>query len=214
MQVKKDTINHRILETARKEFLSQGYQKTTMRSIARKSRITTSNIYNYFDSKDDLFIAIVKPTLDRITGSLDEIEKVSHEQGHSLLSYPSMKRQFESVIQFINSHREDLNLILFKSYGSRIQNIKEEFINRTTEIFIRQLAFLKKTRPDLNAGISRFFVHNLCSLYANIVVEIIMHDISFDKMKDYSEEFLTFVFHGEKALIGWDDVDQISGPFF
>ena len=207
MQVKKDKIRSTILTTARREFFHRGFPETTMRSIARKSRITTSNIYNYFKSKDDLFIEIVKPTLVSITRSLDRMEAESLKGNTSLLDYSSMKRQFEAVIEFVNSNRWDLNLILFKSSGSGIHNIKEEFINRTTEIFMRQLTLLKQIKPQLKTDISRFFVHNLCSLYANIVVEIIMHDISFEKMREYSEEFLTFVFHGEKALIGWDQID-------
>jgi AcrR family transcriptional regulator len=207
VQVKKSEIQKKILKTARDEFELLGFEKSTMRSIAQKSSITTSNIYNYFKSKDTLLMEIVAPTLSRIKSALTEMENKRFDRDIDLLSHESMKSHFEIAIQFIDRHRQDLNLILFKSYGSSIQNFKEQFINRYSEIFIKQLKYLEKTGSHLNTRISRFFLHNLCSLYTNIVVEIVMHDISYSKMKEYSKEFLIFVFNGQQALIGIEDGD-------
>jgi AcrR family transcriptional regulator len=205
MQVKKSQVKSIILTTARIEFFTLGFQKTTMRSIAKKSAITTSNIYNYFKNKDDLFMKIVSPTLSRIMMALEKLEDVNVSGNINLGNYQSMKDQFIEVINFIDTHRQDLNLILFKSYGSNIQNFKENFIDRYTEIFMKQLKIIKSTRPNLNTEISRFFIHNLCSLYANIVAEVIMHNISFEKMNEYSKEFLTFFYYGTSALMRYDD---------
>ena len=207
MQVKKREIMKKILKTARIEFELLGFEKTTMRSVAKKSSITTSNIYNYFKNKDKLFVEIVKPTLSKVTLALTTMEKKKLTPDIDLLSFGSMKKQLEIAIHFIDTHRQDLNLILFKSYGSSIQNFKEEFTNRYSEIFIKQLKYLEKTGSHLNTHISRFFLHNLCSFYANIVVEIIMHDISYEKMREYSSEFMTFVFYGQRALIGLKDAE-------
>jgi AcrR family transcriptional regulator len=206
MQVKKDQIRTKILKTARFEFFSKGFHRTTMRSISRKSSITTSNIYNYFKSKEELFEEIVKPTLSQIMNTLDGLEHLDSANTSDMFDYSFLQKQFDVAIHFIDHHRNDLNLILFKSFGSGIQNLKENFINRYTEIIIKQLVYCKKHGSQSNMEISRFFVHNLCSLYMNIITEIIMHNISLEKMKDYSEEFLTFVFHGVGALIGIDHV--------
>lgn len=188
-------------------FSTQGFHLTSMRSIASKSSITTSNIYNYFNSKEELFEEIVKPTLSRIVMTLDKLESMDYSKNIDMFDYSSLKKQFDGVIYFIDGHRDDLNLILFKSFGSDIQNLKESFINRYTEIIINQLVCHTKIGSKLNTEISRFFVHNLCSLYMNIVTEIIMHNISLEKMKEYSKEFLTFVFYGVNALMGNGRVD-------
>lgn len=207
MQVKKREIRKKILHIARTEFELLGFEKSTMRSIANKSSITTSNIYNYFKSKDELFMEIVEPTLSKINVALINMEHQRSNRDIDLLSHESMKNHFEIAIQFIDRHRRDLNLILFRSYGSSIQNFKEQFINRYSEIFIKQLKFLEQAGSQLNTKISRFFLHNLCSLYTNIVVEIVMHDISYKKMREYSKEFLTFAYNGQRALIGLEDGD-------
>ena len=207
MQVKKREIRKKILHTARTEFELLGFEKSTMRSIANKSSITTSNIYNYFKSKDELFMEIVEPTMSKISLALINMENQRSDRDIDLLSHESMKNHFEIAIQFIDGHRQDLNLILFRSYGSSIQNFKEQFINRYSEIYIKQLKFLEQAGSQLNTQISRFFLHNLCSLYTNIVVEIVMHDISLKKMREYSKEFLTFAYNGQRALIGLKDGD-------
>jgi AcrR family transcriptional regulator len=203
MQVKKSEIRKEILNTARKEFLKHGFQGTTMRVIARKSGITTSNIYNYFKNKDHLFIELVKPTTKKIISALDRMDQFKTEGDSVIWDYQNKKLQFEEIIAFIDSHRQDLNLILFKSFGSSIQDFKEEFIERYTDIYLKHLKELHDIHPGSRTVPSYFFIHNLCSMYANVIGECIMHNISYKKMKEYSEEFLIFLFFGEKALGGW-----------
>ena len=55
MQKKKDYTHEQIVEIAKREFLKNGYAKTSMRDIAKGAGIGVSNIYNYFKSKDELF---------------------------------------------------------------------------------------------------------------------------------------------------------------
>lgn len=41
---------------ARNEFIKNGFKKTSMRTISAKSGIVLGNIYNYFKTKDDIFM--------------------------------------------------------------------------------------------------------------------------------------------------------------
>ena len=47
-----------ILEAAEKLFLSKGYDNTSMDEIATASEFSKGTLYNYFNSKDDLYLAI------------------------------------------------------------------------------------------------------------------------------------------------------------
>ena len=58
MQVKKQYIKDAILNYAESEFYKLGYQKTSMRKIARENKISIGNLYNYFISKEDLYLAV------------------------------------------------------------------------------------------------------------------------------------------------------------
>ena len=127
MQVKKSEIKEKMITTARKEFLDRGFQQTNMREIANKSSIAVSNIYNYFRNKDELFVEILKPTLDMINRALKEVKNLLIYKDPAVWSYASLQEQFDIAIQFIDRHRDELNLILFKSHGSDIENFKESF---------------------------------------------------------------------------------------
>jgi len=62
-QKKKASVRDCILESARRELAQHGFAATTMRAIARRADVSTSNLYVYFPSKLDLLFAIYDPWL-------------------------------------------------------------------------------------------------------------------------------------------------------
>lgn len=69
------TKNH-ILETATDMILNQGYDNFSMRKLANKVGMTAANIYNYFQNKDEIHLAIQKKGFDLI---YQEFERVYHK---------------------------------------------------------------------------------------------------------------------------------------
>jgi len=65
MQVQKDHIRNNILESALEEFSSKGFRNATMSSIANCCKISKSNLYRYFTSKEDICHELLKlPSLE------------------------------------------------------------------------------------------------------------------------------------------------------
>ncbi|MCY4190203.1 MAG: TetR/AcrR family transcriptional regulator [Rhodospirillaceae bacterium] len=62
-QTKKDDVRTKIVESARNEFQDHGYAASTIRGIAKRAGISTSNVYVYFESKLELLFAIYDPWL-------------------------------------------------------------------------------------------------------------------------------------------------------
>lgn len=54
MQKKSEATRKQLVTTALRLFREQGYDKTTMRAIAKEAGVSTGNAYYYFASKDDL----------------------------------------------------------------------------------------------------------------------------------------------------------------
>ena len=50
----------RMLKSAEKLFLHQGYSGTSMRDIARGAKVALGNLYNHFSSKEDIFDALIE----------------------------------------------------------------------------------------------------------------------------------------------------------
>lgn len=85
--VARDTYDERqthILEAATVVMARDGYQKATMRSVAREADVSLAGIYHYFDSKEKLlfviqfraFTSLLANLRERIHGVTDPVEQL------------------------------------------------------------------------------------------------------------------------------------------
>ncbi|MFF0450649.1 TetR family transcriptional regulator [Streptomyces sp. NPDC004609] len=56
----------RILLAARKEFAERGYDKTTMRGIARAAGVDAALVHHYFGTKDEVFAAAIELSFEPV----------------------------------------------------------------------------------------------------------------------------------------------------
>lgn len=73
--LQKDEIKYRILDSARIEFQEKGFEKASIRNIARAANVSKSNIYNYFKSKELLFEAVIEDTIMEIEIGLKKLKE-------------------------------------------------------------------------------------------------------------------------------------------
>ena len=66
MQTLKDDVRERIVDSAKKEFLEKGIDRSSMRNIAAGSNMTVGNLYRYFKNKEELNNFIVGETLAEV----------------------------------------------------------------------------------------------------------------------------------------------------
>lgn len=71
MVVIKEEVRAQIVRIARKIFTRYGFKKTTMEEIAKASRKGKSSIYYYFQSKEDIFRAVVENEADELKERLN-----------------------------------------------------------------------------------------------------------------------------------------------
>ena len=53
------TTLHLILSAAMREFLEKGFKSASLRNIVKTAGVTTGAFYGYYDSKEELFEALV-----------------------------------------------------------------------------------------------------------------------------------------------------------
>lgn len=66
MQVKKEDIKSNILTVAERLFIRRGYENTSLKMIADRCNISKSNIYRYYNSKEEIYETIVSPAREEI----------------------------------------------------------------------------------------------------------------------------------------------------
>jgi len=130
MQVLKEEVRQKIKKAAISEFEENGYQKTSMRSIALTAGVTVGNLYRYFKNKDDLFNVIIQPAFQEIYKFIDEFARFKK----SKLSEEKQKEDFikmfeESLIRIYIQHRSELVILLNGSKGSQMENAREKIVS-------------------------------------------------------------------------------------
>ncbi len=70
---KVESIKTNILETAADMILNQGYDNFSMRKLAKKLGMTAANIYNYFQNKDEIYLAIQKMGFELIYREFENV---------------------------------------------------------------------------------------------------------------------------------------------
>jgi len=62
------------MRSAKKLFYEKGYHATSLKDLAKETGITTSNIYYYFESKEELLVQIYQLELEE---SIDGLLKIA-----------------------------------------------------------------------------------------------------------------------------------------
>lgn len=195
-------MRQRILEAGRKEFLAHGFQKASMRSIAREAACALSNLYNYYESKDALFCAIVAPCLDAFFEDIEAARRRLPSGGEVLLTFEERREHFMVAIQFLEAHREDLVLLVLKSEGSTAQGWQEMAISAYESVWFNYIEYLRRAAPvDRVRTISSFFVHNIARFYFNTLVSFLKDDLPVAVMREHVEELMHYAHGGINALL-------------
>ena len=110
-----------ILDTARKMFGRYGIQKTNLGEIARLARVAKATIYNYFGSKDQVYLEVLQREADDILKKIEAaIERVGSPI-EKLRTFVSTKfRCMKEAVNIINLGREGTDSVPPKT--GRIRN--------------------------------------------------------------------------------------------
>ena len=203
MQIPKSDVRKRILSVSRKLFLEKGFRETTTRNIARKAGITLSNLYHYFPSKDELFCCLLKPTTDALEALLSERHGTNGYDISAIQAEDYADRELEEYMAVIGRHRSSLKLLLFQSQGSSLESYKEYFVEKATRQVLDWFKAMKGQHPEMNAGISDFFIHLNNVWMFTLLEEILMHNLPEEETRSVLSEYIQF------ELIGWRKMMKI-----
>ncbi|MBD0742146.1 TetR family transcriptional regulator [Streptomyces sp. CBMA152] len=103
----------RILEAARAEFAQRGYDKTSVRGIAKAADVDAALVHHYFGTKDEVFEAAVEMTLEPvqlvplILGAEDDIDGVGERLARYFIGVwenPATRAQLLAVFRSALTH--------------------------------------------------------------------------------------------------------------
>ena len=99
----------KLIDIARQLFAKNGVANTTMNDIAVSSGKGRRTLYTYFNSKEEVYSAVIESELERLSDKLDEVASMN-------------MRPLDKVIELIYTH-----LIMIRETVVRNGNLRAEF---------------------------------------------------------------------------------------
>ncbi len=177
-----------ILRSAHQLFVQQGYHGTSMRQIALKAGISLGNIYNYFPSKEELFVGVFMepPPYRNVFPALEAAQGGNVEE----LVRDAARRMIESL-----GERPDfLNLMFIELVEFKGKHLPQLFHHSFPGVmtFVQRLLSLEgRLRPIPLPIVVRAFVGLFFSYY---ITELLLAQQMLPEMKQNALDHFVDIF--------------------
>ena len=183
------SIDPRIMESAKEEFLSKSYERVSLRDVCSKAGVTTGALYNRFSKKEELFEALVAPTLALIERFSEQTESNSYSflDTNELLTIWELTPDTQAgIINMLYDNYDGFRLLLCHADGSQHANFLHDFVEDVTE---RSYRFAEEA---YSRGVCKFLIdkeelHMLLTAYWSTMFEPLIHGLSREMALKHSE---------------------------
>lgn len=203
-----------IIMKAAEFFSSQGYEQSMVEEIAEAAGYTKMTMYNYFGSKDDIFIAVVSQAYHKLYEIMD-----SH------LKQPNVAYELRSMgnayVDFFEKYPDDA--ILFESgrlsvVTSKIVEKKEtnEPLTESEQEFSQYMGMLEELmtsvisealkQSGIQDKVDPFSVIMVLSTFAQAIRELVLRGRISNRPEEKTKEYLSIFFNIiDQGLKHYDD---------
>ena len=142
MRIEKNVI----LQVAHDIFLKKGYKETNISEIATKAKIAAGTFYNYFDSKESLFLEVYVQENERVRNDLISnlnLNDLSVDQLlEKIFEYTINKVTHNKILAEWNNHQ--ISSVLHQYYASDVgkqNNTFHVFLTKTLRNILKEKKF-------------------------------------------------------------------------
>jgi AcrR family transcriptional regulator len=132
----KEEFRQEILNAARGLFITEGYEKFSMRRLAKKIDYSATTIYLYFKDKDDLLFAICEEFFEHFSSQLNNIRSVCQDPVETL------RQALLYLMEFGLKNPNQYKVIFFTNsniYGTPEEFVEQESMARNTYFVFREM---------------------------------------------------------------------------
>ncbi|WP_054741852.1 TetR/AcrR family transcriptional regulator [Cellulosilyticum ruminicola] len=202
MRLINEKLKEAIQEAGKQEFLAQGFQKASMRNIAKAAGATTGAVYKYFPDKEALFNSIISD----VANILETKYKATQEEFRDLNINDQVERLDKIItedwmIDYIYDHYDVFKLIYCCSAGTKYEN----YIDCLVDIEVSaSLDLIKRLQTEGYKifNIDEELIHIVANTLFAGIFETIVHDMPRHKAKEYVKSLYIFYEAGWFRLLG------------
>ena len=187
-------VSKRLIEAAGQEFIKNGFEGSSIRTIAAKAQTSPRAIYTRFENKEALFEAVIEPAYSDFMELFKNDKKIYWENAENGILPERPEEYYIKYLEFAYKHKKQFRLLLTCSKGSRFESFIENLVEEDLDYLYTHLPKILNKQylsSDLlkNWGISDssrklFFERITHSFYQNLFIPFIKN-MTLDDAKDY-----------------------------
>ena len=184
MAVADSSIDPKLLESAKKEFLERGFELASLKDICDRAQVTTGALYNRYKGKEELFAKVVEETVSSIEEARSKRSSIDLEAATDEDLKKMWKMNKESLywwFELFEKHKDGVILLIRCSAGTRYANFKHDFVEVVTETSYEIYEEMKR-RKLTSKNISKKIMHTVHSAYFEMVYEPYVHGFSWEEI--------------------------------
>lgn len=181
------SIDPRILESAKKEFLEMGFEKASLKHICQQAEVTTGALYKRYKGKEDLFCAVVSDVVADLNAVRDEktsarFDDMSDEE---LVKAWDMDEAYMMWwFQYLYDRHDGFVLLLKCAEGTSYSNFQHDWVESMTQATYDYYMEAKR-RGLTHTDISIEEMHILLSAFWTTIYEPFIHDFTWEQIEKH-----------------------------
>ena len=203
MAKREEGLTERLIESAKQEFLKNGFQGASLRTIAENVGTTTRSIYIRYKDKEELFASLVEPVLSEWRAQFE----VQKEKDYSLLEQKDLETMWANSVMLnglldnIYANYDIFKLVICCSEGTKYANYIHEFV-LLNQVETEKFMDAARTKGIAVKNIKEDELHLLLSAYITAIFEMVVHDYKKEDAGRYLRTLYEFFVPGWRAVLG------------
>lgn len=187
MSVRDTSIDPKLMDSAREEFLNKGFIKSDLKTICDKAGVTTGAVYKRYKGKEELFSAVVGDVVSALNMFLEDRAKIDFSTLTDDEIKASWKMSYDSMIpmfRMLRSYGDDFKILIDKSSGTRFENFSHDYVIKMSYAY-EQFYMEAYKRGIAGEKVSRDEFHILLTSFWSSICEPFVHNMSEKQMEEH-----------------------------
>ena len=176
-----------IINAARQELLTYGFQGSSLRRICAQAGVTTGAVYFFFKGKSDLFEKVIREVSDPLFDFMREHYRSESDKDYEVTDF---------IINFYWENKDTSDIILNHLDHPLIKGFMDEYIDMATEHYRERIR-----KSSVSGIVDEFDLHQFIHMQVNALLTLISHDFTQQEMLQHSRTVTRMLQRAFKTLM-------------
>lgn len=199
-----EITHEKIMESGKKLFLENGYERTNLRELCKGAGITTGAFYRHFEDKAALFSALVEPAVAGLREKYDLAESKSTGyivSDHMDDLWSISTETMAEFIEYIFKHFDSFKLLIHCADGTKYVDFTDWMVEREVADTFKMYETME-TQGISYKRLSKKELHMLYHAYYSCIFETVLHDYQKDEALQCTHTLAEFFTAGWRKAHG------------